>query len=179
MKRDLRWRLIGRRRMVAVPAASVAGVDEAGPVYEPDLLGPVRAMAVVLEHEGLGDDELRRLVAGRLEISEAAAVGVLRSARRLLEGLREPWSTACMGDVALAAPTDAAMQLRAMLDHGREAVARVGAGDDPDYLLGLALMIGTELRAVVEKVCPPVAAPSPFAFGGGMEIASPLEPVGR
>ncbi|MFJ2629003.1 hypothetical protein ACIO6T_38015 [Streptomyces sp. NPDC087532] len=154
-------------------------MDEAEPVYEPDLLGPVRAMAVVLEHEELGDDELRRLVAGRLEISEAAAVGVLRSARRLLEGLREPWSTARMGDVALAAPTDAAMQLRAMLDHGREAVARVGGGDDPEYLLGLALMVGTELRAVVEKTRPQVMAPSPFVFSGGVEVALILEPAGR
>ncbi|QDN54209.1 hypothetical protein [Streptomyces sp. S1D4-20] len=179
MKRDLRWRLIGRRRRIAVPPAPVAGVDEAGPVHEPDLLGPVKAMAVVLEHEEFGDDELRRLVAERLEISEGAAVGVLRSARRLLEGLREPWSTACMGDVALAAPTDAAMQLRAMLDHGREAVARVSSADDPDFLLGLALMVGTELRAVVEKARPQVVAPSPFAFSGGVEVASALEPAGR
>jgi hypothetical protein len=136
-------------------------------------------MAMVLEHEELGDDELRRLVAGRLEISEAAAVGVLRSARRLLEGLREPWSTACMGDVALAAPTDAAMQLRAMLDHGREAVARVGAGDDPEHLMGLALMVGTELRAVMEKAHPQVVAPSPFAFSGGVEVAPSLVFAGR
>lgn len=178
MKQDLRWRLIGRRRRFPAPAAAAAGKAETGPVYEPDLLGPVKAMALVLEHEELGDDELRRLVAGRLEMSEAAAEGVLRSAQRLLDGLREPWSTACMGDVALAAPTDAAMQLRAMLDHGREAVARAGTADDPEYLLGLVLMVGTELRAVVEKARPQIVAPSPFAFSGGVEVTASLVPAG-
>lgn len=99
--------------------------------------------------------------------------------RRLLEGLREPWSTACTGDVALAAPTDAAMQLKPMFDHGREAVARVNGGDAPEHLMDLALIVGTELRAVMEKVHPQTLAPSPLMVSGGAEAPPPLVRASR